>query len=246
MVKKLFALASVTAVAGLSAAAAASGCSSSTTTIEEDGGIAETGRRDRQELEEEDEDCPINVAITVKDMDDQIGWKKAVAAPGACTTADITQIEANFQDPSLESYFDLGKGVSASCVACVISKDTDDTWQPIVGTADDNGQTGFLNFGACFGQLEGDDCGKSLQYEQFCYNVACNRCATTRAARDLCVDRASTGMCSDFGDRTTGACPDIRNSANRCSSIYDAMATLCGGDGDAGVDAGLDADTGVE
>ena len=70
-----------------------------------------------------------------------------------------------------------------------------------VGTAADDGQTGFVNFGACFGSVDGADCGKALQYEQFCYNIACNACTSTTAERQKCVEKAGSAgaMCSAFG-----------------------------------------------
>jgi hypothetical protein len=93
-----------------------------------------------------------------------------------------------------------------------------------------------VNFGACFGYVEDEACGKALQYEQFCYNVACNECTATSTERQKCVEKAgSSGMCSAFGDATQKACPDIQTSAKKCNSIIDAAKTLCGA---ASTDAG--------
>ena len=243
--KKLFALASVSALAGLMTTVAAAGCSSTTTetTTTDAGGDAKEGGSRRDVGVEEEEppvDCPQNVPVTVADFDKEIGWKAAVAAPGSCAQADVTQLEANFKDTNIQSYFDLGTGLSAECKACVFSKDTDANWQPIVGTAADNGQTGFVNFGACFGSIEGDACGKALQYEQFCYNVACNECATTQTERQSCIGKAGDtgGMCEEFGATTGTACPQLQDTATQCNSVLDAVKTLCGEGGAA--DAGTD------
>jgi hypothetical protein len=189
----------------------------------------------------EDEDagqCPADVPLTVEDLDKEIGWKPAKAAPGACSDADIKKLEANFDDQSLKTYFDLGTGLGADCKACVFAKDTDANWGPIVGTAEDNGETGFINFGACFGSIEGDACGKALQYEQFCYNVACNECATTQSERTKCIQSAGDGMCKSFGDTTGTACPKVQDTAKSCNTIFDAVKTLCGSPGDGGTDGG--------
>ena len=242
--KKLFALASVSAIAGLMTTVAASGCSSTeTTTTTEPADAATDVRREARapgdDEEEEISDCPQNVAITEADLDKEIGWKAAVAAPGSCEQADITQLEANFKDTNIQSYFDLGNGLSAECKACVFSKDTDANWQPIVGTAENNGETGFVNFGACFGSIEGDACGKALQYEQFCYNIACNECATTQTERQKCIGTAGDtgGMCEEFGKSTGTACPKLQDTASQCNSVLDAVKTLCGGGAsDAGTD----------
>lgn len=247
--KKLFALASVSAIAGLMTAATASGCSS-TTTVEPgsssgstDGGKDSGGStRDRTPVGDNEEDtepptdCPANAPLTEADLDKEIGWKAAKAVPGACTAADITQLEANFKDTNIKTYFDLGKDLPEGCFNCVFSKDTDAAWGPIVGTAENNGETGFVNFGACFGEVEDPACGKALQYEQFCYNIACNECTTTSTERQKCIEKAgSSGMCTAFGDTTAKACPNIQTTAKKCNSIIDGAKTLCGApSGDAG------------
>jgi hypothetical protein len=241
--KKLFALASVSAIAGLMTAV---GCSTTTTETNPGTSTSDAGKdtggstKDRTVVGDDEEepagDCPQDVPLTAADLDKEIGWKAAKATPGACTTADITQLEANFKDTGIKSYFDLGKSLSDDCFACAFAKDTDAAWGPIVGTAENNGETGFVNFGACFGHVEDADCGKALQYEQFCYNIACNECATTSTERQKCVEKAgSSGMCTEFGDTTAKACPNIQTSAKKCNSIVDAVKTLCGAaSGDAG------------
>lgn len=165
--------------------------------------------------------------MTAADLDAEIGWKPATKTPGACSAADLTQLQANFQSSSTATYLDLGKNLSASCKACAISYDTATNWQPIVATQADGGATGFVNFGACFGNVESAACGKALQYEQFCYNVACNECTTT-TQRQQCVEAAgTTGMCTTFGNTTATSCPNIATSAMSCNSILDAVKTLC-------------------
>jgi len=183
--------------------------------------------------------CPVNQPVTADDLDKQIGWKAATPVQGSCTPTEITKLDANFKDTNVKTYFDLGNGIGDACKACVFSKDTDSKWQMIVGTAADDGQTGFINFGACFGSVDGDDCGKALQYEQFCYNIACNQCTSTATDRQKCVEKAGSEgqMCSAFGDATSKACPSLQTSAKKCNTVIDAVKTLCGG-GDGGIDGG--------
>jgi hypothetical protein len=173
--------------------------------------------------------CPENVPLTPADLDAEIGWKPATKIPGSCSAADLITLENNFQSTTIATYFDLGTGLSASCKACAISTDTAASWQPIVGVAADNGATGFINFGACFGNVEGSACGKALQYEQFCYNIACNECTTTSMQRQQCVEKAGSfgGMCDDFGTTTATACPNITTTATSCNSIIDSVKYLC-------------------
>jgi hypothetical protein len=174
--------------------------------------------------------CPQHVPLTESDLDKEIGWKPAVPAQGSCTADDITQLEANFKSTGIQTYFDLAKGVSDACNACVTSKDTDAKWGPIVGTAENNGETGFVNFGACFGAIEGDACGKAIQYENFCENIACNECATTSKERADCVALTTSagGMCESFATKKTTACPSWSLNVKSCGDILTAIKTLCG------------------
>ena len=171
--------------------------------------------------------CPENVPLTAADLDAEIGWKSATKTPGACSAADLTTLQNNFQSTTINTYLDLGNGLSASCKACAISYDTDADWGPIVATFANGGDTGFVNFGACFGNVEGATCGKALQYEQFCYNIACGSCTST-TQRNACVSSAgSTGMCKDFGTTTGTACPNINTTNTTCGSVIDAVKYLC-------------------
>jgi hypothetical protein len=175
-------------------------------------------------------ECPKKVTVTAAQLDIDKGWKPAVQSLGSCTQSDITQLQANFKNPAITGWFDLGVGLSASCNACAISKDTDANWQVVVGTAADNGKTGHLNFGACFGHVEGPACGKALQYEQFCYNIVCNDCAKTSTERQKCVQKAgaSGGPCAALGDSTGLSCPNLTVTAKSCNSVFDAVQKLCG------------------
>src|SRR5881394_3748856 len=128
--KKLFALASVSAIAGLMTAVSAAGCSSTTTetTAPGDSGTdAKTDAKgDAKVVPGDDEsdqaaDCPQNVPLTTDDLDKEIGWKAAKATPNACTSTEITKIESNFKDTNIKTYFDLGNGVSDACKACVFA-----------------------------------------------------------------------------------------------------------------------------
>jgi hypothetical protein len=174
--------------------------------------------------------------VTAADIDKQVGYHAAVVSATACTTGDMTTLDTNTKDTTITSFFDLGKNLSDTCKACVIAKDTDTHWAPIVGTASDNGATGFYDFGACFGAVEGDACGKAIQYSEFCFNIACNKCATTSAARQKCVQAAGAkgGFCEAFGTEVVKSCPNVAQTQNICGNIIDAAKFLCTGTVDAG------------
>ena len=174
------------------------------------------------------DDCPQDVGLTTADLDQEIGWKAAKANKGACTSADLTQLENNIKDPKLMTYFDIGRNLTTACKACVVSRDTDPFWGPIVGTAADNGQTGFVNYGACFGEVDGAACGKAVEYEQLCYSLACDQCAATSTERSKCTQTASAGACKDFANATPSACPNFQTDGKSCNSILNAVKMLCG------------------
>lgn len=174
--------------------------------------------------------CPIDVPLTAADLDQEIGWKPGAPAQGSCSATDLQKLAANFKSTNIKTYFDLANGVSDTCRACVVSKDTDAKWGPIVGTAENDGETGFVNYGACFGAIEGEPCGKAIQYESFCTNIACNECATTAAEREACIVEAidAGGMCKSFATTRSSACPSWTLNVKSCGDVQKAIATLCG------------------
>lgn len=177
-----------------------------------------------------DIDCPQNTPLTPADLDQEIGWKPSKAVNGSCTATDLAKLEQNFKDTSLRTYFDLAKGLSSACRACAFSKDTDPTWGVIVGTAESNGESGFVNYGACFSVLESSACGQAVQYERFCGEVACADCSTTSSELSKCVGTATDGgMCKDFHATTTAQCPNLAANLSSCGDILKSVKTICGG-----------------
>jgi len=224
-------------------------CSSSSSTT--DTAPADAGIDVRIAPEASDDDggaCPVppDPANPVDQayFDQRRPWKPAKPAAGSCDKDDLAQLAANLNDETIKSWFELGKDISASCKACAIGADTDPTWAPIIGTTESNGDTGFFNFGACFGYVdESDACGKALQYEQFCYSLACSDCTTTRAERVACVKEAgkSTGLCGPFVTKLLAECNNLDVDRGKCAEIVDSVWTLCGSPADAGSEAAADA-----
>lgn len=177
-----------------------------------------------------DDFCPSDVPLTDADLDAEIGWKPGAPAQGSCGEADLQTLRSNFSDASIRTYFDLAKGVSDSCRACVLSKDTDATWGPIVGVAENDGETGFINYGACFGAIEGDACGKAIQYQSFCEAIACNECTFSTQERAACITKATGagGMCESFVGKCTTSCPSWTLNVKSCGDVQTAIETLCG------------------
>lgn len=178
--------------------------------------------------------CPNNVPVTVASLDQEKGWKSAVKIPGACSQADITQFESNLSSNQIKFFGDLATGVSASCKACAMSFDGDATWAIFVASALDGAETGFINFGACFGNVEGVACGKSLQYEQFLLRSPMREMRHARREERMYRNRrcervvVQTLQGSD-GDRLSGSGGDgqaVRHGRRRAE---DALRTLSEG-----------------
>jgi hypothetical protein len=246
MLKKLTLGVALTAVTGLVTALTVGGCSSSDTTTTsnpaDSGPVDSSKPKIDSSVPEEDaaSNCPKAITLTAADLKADPGFKAATASPGVCSEADIKMVETNSKDMSIKTWFDLAKGINPACTACLTSKDTDANWQPVVGTASNNGETGFYNFGACFGSVEGVACGEAIQFAQFCGNAACPRaeCGATTTQRNQCLQKANAagGPCAAFSDEVTKSCPKIQDTAKKCNNILDGMRTLCVGVADGGTD----------
>jgi len=236
-------LGAVSCVAGI--VTASSGCSSTETTVTAND-AASDAPKDRVVPEaapdEEAGTCyDATKAPTTASIDKDIGTYKAGAiTPGKCTTEDLTQFAANLKDSSLMNWSDLNTKLSADCAACVVTKDSDATWGPIVYYEDGSG---FTNFGSCFGAVEKNDaCGKAIQYAEFCYNAACDAC-TADADNTACVKTAGAmgGACESFAKDVDTNCKSVSTDANKCLNASTMAKTLCGGTiSDAGGDGDAD------
>lgn len=241
MKKKVLVLGAVSMVAGI-ITASASGCSSSETTVSQSGPDATSDvKSERQPIESStDEDagsCVKAVTVTEATIEKDIGpYKPGKITPDRCTTQDLSQFEANLKDTNLKEWVDLKKDLPTDCAACIITNTKDDNWGPIV--VNDEG-AGFVNFGACFGALENADCGKNLQFGEFCYDAACEDCASD-ADQTACVKESSGagGACEEFASGVEANCKKLQTNFKKCENALAGAKTLCGPAVDGGTDAG--------
>ena len=235
--KKLFALASVTALTGLMATIAASGCSS--TTIEPGGtagdsatsGDTKTPPRDSAKPGDDEEppastECKGMIAVDLTTLP----WKKAYSMPGSCTEKELGDLVTFLDANSMAKYADWKKTVSgASCSACMFGKESETTWKPLLEDA--KGQLIELNVGGCIEiarSVEGastkdaEACGKIYQNWFDCRFEACNDCPNgDTAALQKCLSAASKQACKKAFDDVGTICTD--------QGIGDAE-TACNGD----------------
>jgi len=241
MMKKMFALASVTALTGLVAAVAASGCSSTTSVSGDEGGtsVTEAGGDARKPIEAgpEEEAGPATCPTTDPIDATTAAWKPPAAAPGSCTEKQILDLVAFVDANKKTPYADLKKQVAAgACADCLFVKDGD-RWGAFVEKADGS----FLrnNFGGCVAITSGKEaCGKAFSQFDDCLGVACQDCADD-AATNKCNTAAGKGACKDAAAAFVKECTDA-TAVSACDDLsktytFEAAArALCVGVGDGG------------
>jgi hypothetical protein len=241
MNKKVLVLGAVSCVAGIVTATAA-GCSSSETVTNPPPDASSDVRSERTPIEAGEEDaatCLVDPEVTPATFEQTPGYKPGAIKPGLCSTTELSQFEKNLDDTNIKTWKDLGNDIGTTCAECIITSKEAATWGPVVYT-DDAGERGFYNFGACFGAVEKESCGKAVQFLEWCLDAACDAC-TTQGDRDTCIESAAdtSGVCGSFVDTLTAECKNLTTSGKKCNNILDAAKTLCGPPtGDGGLDGG--------
>jgi hypothetical protein len=240
MKKKVLVLGAVSCVAGIVTATAV-GCSSETpSTAAPD--ASQDVRSERIPVEAGEEDaatCLVDPEATPADFEQSPGYKPGKAQNGSCTTTELSQFETNLDDTNIKTWKDLGTDIGQTCADCIITSKEAANWGPVVYT-DDAGERGFYNFGACFGVVEKESCGKAVQFLEWCLDAACDAC-TTKGDRDTCIESAAdtSGVCGSFVETLQKECPKLSTTGKKCNNILDAAKTLCGPlAGDGGTDGG--------
>ena len=248
MNKKIFALASVTALTGLVAAVAASGCSSTTSAAGDEGGtsVSEAGDAKKPIEAAPEEEAGPGTCPTTDPIDATTApWKSPQVLPGSCTEKMITDLVAFVDANKKAPYADIKKQITdATCNACLFVKDGV-KWGALVEKADGT----FLrnNFGGCVAVTSGSDaCGKAFSQFDDCLSVACLDCADD-AATSKCNTAAGKGACKTAGDAYVAAC-GTNDAVTACDDLaktytFEAAArALCvgtaGPDGGDGGDGG--------
>lgn len=244
MKKKVLVLGAVSCVAGIVTATAA-GCSSETVVTNPAPDASQDVRSERQPIEAAPEDaatCLVDPEATPADFEASPGYKAGAQKSDSCTTTELSQFEKNLDDTNIKTWKELGNQIGTTCAECIITSKEAATWGPVVYT-DDTGERGFYNFGACFGVVEQESCGKAVQFLEWCLDAACDAC-TTQGERDACIEASldTAGVCEGFGKTLGTECKALETSGKKCNNILDAAKTLCGpAAGDGGADGGDDA-----
>jgi hypothetical protein len=234
MFKKVFALASFTALTGVVALGSAAGCSSSSTstTTGDDSGsstVKKDASSDRSTTPV-DEDagpstCPSTDPVNAADLP----WAPPTKTQaGKCTEQNLTDMQAYLkQNPSTtnEQFEQYVKTQSAGCHDCMFTDASKPTWGPIPTSG---GKLVTINIGACFALVSGkEECGKAIQNEFDCEFVACAECADDTAFQS-CQKKAQTGACKPFVQAIQSGCAGVPPTVDDvCGSFIDSVRIQC-------------------
>jgi hypothetical protein len=242
MVKKLFALASVTALTGLMAAVTAAGCSSSspadpTGTPDATNDTKPAQKPDVEVPPEPDvvSTCPTTTPVTAADIG--LTWVAPGAPQAVCNQQNLDDLKALFAaGKGSAKYTDIEKSLGAGCGACVFTAKAGARWGMII--KDGANVIADNSLGACFGALSTAECGKARFEIDSCLDIACPQtdCGTDVSA---CNTKALKGACKSFVTPYTTACPDEQTLIDNCTNFVRIIEVTCGGGPDAGLDSGI-------
>lgn len=225
MMKRLFALATMTALTAGAALVAGGGCSSeggSSNQATGDAGDAGRGReapsfsdRDAGPTEEAPTSCMAEGPIDAT----KFPYKKAGVTKDACTPAEADEIASYFaaradhaEDIEVSEW---QKEVSPECAACVFSDGSGATWTPILSK---NDRLDTVDRGGCIEAVSGsEDCGRAYQQVNECRLAAC-----------LPADQGGVGRCAVQGEFEACLGDGDAIFTGPCKDAYEAMVSTCG------------------
>jgi hypothetical protein len=241
MVKRVFAVASVTAVAGFVAAVTAAGCSS-TTLDPSDAALSQDVKREGNRLDGSTVDTcyptePIEFTRFI--------YKPPVNQPGACAKADVDKLLAYIDKNADATFADLQKEIAtypAACAACIIGDINADQWTPLL-TRD--GSIVSINSSGCveLASNRGDACGKAHRQWDQCIDEGCLNCSD--AELDTCQSEVQRGACLAATEALAEGCGNSINAYLEECRRFDRWITkqcVTGVPTDGGTDGGADAD----
>jgi len=228
MVKKFFALASITALTGLVATLSAAGCSS--TTVEGGGGAAETGtpvteagtkKEASAPIPGDEEEAPSTECKGLIQVDaTKLPWKSPLKMPNACTEAELENLSAFIEKNTTAKYPDIKASVPAGCRACIFGLESATTWAPLLENA--KGELTGFNVGGCIAIASNNDkCGQAYQQWSDCGYEACADCPDG--------DTAGFNKCRTAANGAKGGCKAaLDNVLTVCTAdVIDAAETAC-------------------
>jgi len=225
MVKKLFALASVSALAGLVSAVSAAGCTTTETqtTPDQDSGLTDAKKDSKSVTPEGDggDEEPTDLCYKEDQVDTSKpaeGYKNPRIVPGACEPTVTKVIEDLFDaNPSGVKFTDIKDALSddPGCAECAFGKEADAEWAPLVEAT--SGQGFIQNGGGCVAAVSGNnDCGAAYFEWDLCLNFACTDCEGSDA--QSCASAVQSTACKDQTEQLGKACGEnVNNYLKACN-----------------------------
>jgi hypothetical protein len=198
MVKKLFALASVTALTGLVSAVAAAGCSSTTeeTTTGDSGGgdaKADTGKKDGSSSGDPEEDAATCKKAGASFTPPTINPPAASQNLAACSDGVLDALaDACSKEPEgagCKTARELA--ANSACADCIFGAKTDANWKMIILQPGETPAARY-NQSGCIDLAGGvPDCGKKYFTVVSCFDTFCSDC--TGAEEQACQKDVASG-----------------------------------------------------
>jgi hypothetical protein len=237
--KKLFALASFTAITGIMVATTAAGCSSSssTTTTPDAGKDVKTSPPPVTPPPTDDgggdsgsgNGCPPTTPVDAASLP----WEDPAAPTlAACAEKDITAMVGAVKAGSVKTDDDLKAvltgGAAGACSKCIFTDASKAPWGPLPEVNDPKAgpQAVTVNVGGCYALgLNNKTCGKALQNLQdckfnVCFDTACPANPTSTQLQN-CFTAAEKGACKAIAASIQTACTGVTQQQ------LDATATDC-------------------
>jgi hypothetical protein len=248
MVKQLFGLASVTALAGFVIAVAAAGCSGRVAGYADDASNDvrvvqpgdpgypgyDSGKKlpPKYDANEPDPEgfCPSTDPITAADIDAQLNWQAPAAFTNVCTQQNINDLKTLFKTAPGGGgikFADIKIALGATCASCAFSPMNGGTWQVFV----EDGAGGAVDnrTGSCFAHRSGAACGKARFRWESCLESACSEAECGADRVQACTQKAQNGACKDLTSDYAKACPNETTDLVPCGNIFGSIATSCSG-----------------
>ncbi len=230
--KKLFALASFTAITGIMVATTAAGCSSSSSSTTGGGDAQPDGKKpapppvnppptdDGGGDDAPSTGCPPTTPIDAASLP----WEDpAQPSLNACNEKDITAMAAAIKAGSVKTDDDLKAvmtgGAAGACSKCVFTDATKSPWGPLPEVNDPKAgnQAVTVNVGGCYALgLKNNACGKALQNLEDCKFTACfdDACPANPTSTQLqnCFTAAEKGACKAIAASIQTACAGVQQS----------------------------------
>lgn len=171
-------------------------------------------------------DCPDPAPTSIP------AYKPAHVVPGACTAADMAFYADAYYDfdtyPTYESLQTALAAQSATCAACVFTKEGDAEWGSIVLDEDSPDGDGRDNLSAYFEKAAGGSktCAETTYKYDFCAGTSCAACTDDEV--DQCwEDVDDDAYCGGYDYMTD--CPNLATLLDETDDPVKVLTVLCGG-----------------